>query len=31
MKEHMKDFLERYRGMTGEQIAAQRYERFRKF
>lgn len=31
MKEHMKDFLERYRGMTGEQIAARRYERFRKF
>lgn len=31
MKEHMKEFLERYRGMDGEQIAAERYERFRKF
>lgn len=31
MKENMKEFLERYRGMDGEQIAAERYERFRKF
>lgn len=31
MKEQMKDFLERYCGMDGEQIAAQRYERFRRF
>ena len=31
MKENIKEFLERYRGMDGEQIAAERYERFRKF
>ncbi|MCM1192187.1 MAG: acetyl-CoA carboxylase carboxyltransferase subunit alpha [Butyrivibrio sp.] len=31
MKEQMKEFLERYRGMDGEAIAAERYERFRKF
>lgn len=31
MKEQIRGFLERYRGMSGEQIAAQRYERFRKF
>lgn len=31
MKEQMKEFLERYRGMAGEQIAAERYERFRRF
>ncbi len=31
MKEHIKKFLERYRGMDGEQIAAERYERFRRF
>lgn len=31
VKEQMKEFLERYRGMDGEAIAKQRYERFRKF
>ena len=31
MKENIKGFLERYRGMDGEQIAAERYERFRRF
>ncbi len=31
MKEQMKLFLERYRGMSGEEIAAERYERFRRF
>lgn len=31
VKEQMKEFLERYRGMDGEAIAAERYERFRKF
>lgn len=31
LKEQIKDFLERYRGMTGDEIAAQRYRRFRDF
>jgi len=31
LKEQIKEFLERYRGMDGEAIAAERYERFRKF
>ena len=31
MKEHIKEFLEKYNGKSGEQIAAERYERFRKF
>ena len=31
LKEHIKIFLESYRGRSGEEIAAQRYERFRKF
>lgn len=31
MKEQIADFLVRYRGMTGDEIAAQRYERFRKY
>ena len=31
MKEHIKDFLRRYDGMSGEQIAEERYQRFRKF
>ncbi len=31
MKEQMRDFLKRYQGMTGEEIAAQRYQRFRSF
>lgn len=31
MKEQIREFLERYRGMDGRQIAAERYERFRKF
>ncbi len=31
MKEQLKEFLERYRGMDGDAIAAERYERFRKF
>jgi acetyl-CoA carboxylase carboxyl transferase subunit beta len=31
MKEQMKDFLVRYRDKSGEEIAAERYERFRKF
>lgn len=31
IKEQMKEFLERYRGMDGEAIAAERYRRFRKF
>lgn len=31
LKEQIKDFLERYSGMSGEEIAAQRYERFRRF
>ena len=31
MKEHLKDFLRKYDGMSGEQIAEERYQRFRKF
>jgi acetyl-CoA carboxylase carboxyl transferase subunit beta len=31
MKEQMLDFLNRYRGKSGDEIAAERYERFRKF
>ena len=31
LKEQIKIFLERYRGMTGAEIAAQRYDRFRRF
>ena len=31
LKEQIKDFLERYRGKSGEEIAAERYERFRRF
>ncbi|MGN0155604.1 MAG: acetyl-CoA carboxylase carboxyltransferase subunit alpha [Lachnospiraceae bacterium] len=31
MKENIKLFLEKYSGMTGEEIAQQRYERFRNF
>jgi acetyl-CoA carboxylase carboxyl transferase subunit beta len=31
MKEQIKDFLKRYRGKSGEEIAEQRYRRFRSF
>lgn len=31
MKEHIKDFLRKYDGMSREQIAEERYQRFRKF
>ena len=31
MKEHIKLFLEKYQGITGEEIAEQRYQRFRNF
>lgn len=31
MKEQIVDFLKRWQGKTGEEIAAQRYERFRNF
>lgn len=31
LKEQIMSFLERYRGMTGEEIAARRYERFRRY
>ena len=31
MKEHIKEFLEKYDGMSGENIAQQRYNRFRAF
>lgn len=31
MKEQIVDFLKRCQGMSGEELAAQRYERFRKF
>ncbi len=31
MKEQLVDFLKRCQGMSGEELAAQRYERFRKF
>ena len=31
LKEQMKEFLSKYQGMTGEEIAEQRYRRFRSF
>ncbi len=31
MKEYMKEFLKKYDGFTGEEIAEERYQRFRKF
>ena len=31
MKEHIKEFLAKYDGMSGEKIAQQRYDRFRVF
>lgn len=31
MKEHIKEFLEKYSGKTGEEIARERYGRFRSF
>lgn len=31
MKEHIKEFLEKYNGKSGEQIALERYDRFRNF
>ena len=31
MKEHIKEFLQKYDGKSGEVIAAERYERFRSF
>ena len=31
MKEQIKEFLEHYRGMSGQEIAQQRYERFRSY
>lgn len=31
MKEHIMEFLAKYDGMSGEEIAAERYERFRSF
>lgn len=31
MKAHIKEFLEKYDGMSGEEIAGERYERFRNF
>jgi acetyl-CoA carboxylase carboxyl transferase subunit beta len=31
MKEHIKEFLRKYDGKTGEEIARERYERFRTF
>ncbi|MCM1240543.1 MAG: acetyl-CoA carboxylase carboxyltransferase subunit alpha [Lachnospiraceae bacterium] len=31
LKEQIKGFLERYRGKSGEEIAAERYQRFRKY
>lgn len=31
MKEHIKEFLQKYDGKSGEEIAAERYDRFRKF
>ena len=31
LKEQIKEFLEKYRGKSGEEIAEERYERFRKF
>lgn len=31
LKEQIKEFLEKYRGKSGDEIAVERYERFRKF
>jgi acetyl-CoA carboxylase carboxyl transferase subunit beta len=31
MKEHIKEFLQKYDGKTGEEIALERYDRFRAF
>ena len=31
LKEQIKEFLKKYRGKSGEEIAAERYERFRRF
>lgn len=31
MKEHIKEFLEKYNGKSGEEIALERYDRFRSF
>ena len=31
MKEHIMEFLEKYDGKTGEEIAEERYNRFRAF
>jgi acetyl-CoA carboxylase carboxyl transferase subunit beta len=31
LKEHIKGFLEQYQGKSGEEIAEERYERFRAF
>ena len=31
LKEQIKDFLKKYHGKSGAQIAAERYERFRRF
>ena len=31
MKEHIREFLEKYTGKTGEEIAQERYQRFRRF
>jgi acetyl-CoA carboxylase carboxyl transferase subunit beta len=31
MKEHIKEFLQKYDGKTGEEIATERYDRFRAF
>ena len=31
MKEHIKEFLEKYTGKSGDEIALERYERFRNF
>ena len=31
MKEHIKEFLEKYDGRTGDSIAEERYQRFRNF
>jgi acetyl-CoA carboxylase carboxyl transferase subunit beta len=31
MKEHIKEFLQKYDGKTGDEIATERYDRFRAF
>jgi acetyl-CoA carboxylase carboxyl transferase subunit beta len=31
MKEHIKEFLEKYNGKSGDEIALERYDRFRAF